>query len=118
MITPWYDLKSGLAKQLGKTLIKWSRNMHSHPGEYTADEWQALLYMHGCTLVRYGKNRIVGDASNYAMVTLDKPRDNGMNWELELTCPDGFFIFEDDVAAVEAKASLQWVTDHFHTLWD
>lgn len=117
MLNPWYDLKSVLAKELGETLIHWSKNMHSHPGQYEAEEYSALLYMHGCTLLRYGDNRCIGEATNYLLV--DKIAEaNGFNWELISTSPDGFFIDEDEVAGIEAKASLQWVTENFHTLWD
>lgn len=98
MIEPWYDLKTSMSLAVGETLIHWSKNFHSYPPNLTADEWQAMLYMHGCTLKRYGA---IEDDFDGGTVTA---------WE--------YFIDEDDVAAVEAKASMQWLTDNFHTLWD
>ena len=98
MIEPWYDLKTSMSLAIGETLIHWSKNFNGYPPHLTADEWQAMLYMHGCTLKRYG--------------TIEDDFDGGTvtAWE--------YFIDEDDVAAVEAKASMQWLTDNFHTLWD
>ena len=111
---PWWNLNRSLAKWLGKQLIKWSHKANSHPPQYTYDEWTALLYLHGCTLMRYSRGPGEDEASNY----LDLPSQDGRDWKLTLTCPDGFFVDEDDVMEHEAKASLQWVTDHFYTLWD
>ena len=97
MITPWYDMKTGMSREIGETLIVWANCNMSHPANYTADEWTALLYMHGCTLLRYGDSRIPDDDyyTNYFP-----------------------FMDEYQVSEYEAKASMQWVVDHFYTLWD
>ena len=114
---PWWNLNSSLAKWLGKQLIDWSHKAHSHPGEYTHEEWTSLLYLHGCTLLRYGKSRWKEDFANF--YSLDKKPDNtdAKWWELVLTA-DGNWVMESDLAEIEAKHSLRWVTDHFYTLWD
>lgn len=101
MIEPWYDLKTSMSLAIGETLIHWSKNFTSYPPNLTADEWQAMLYMHGCTLKRYGQG-----------VSYLTSEDDHLYWE------PIYFYDEDDVAAVEAKASMQWLTDNFHTLWD
>ena len=114
---PWWNLNSSLAKWLGKQLIDWSHKAHSHPGEYTHEEWTSLLYLHGCTLLRYGKARYP-DVANYDCETIGWSPDDDYRYQLVLTCEDGFLIDESDIAEIEAKHSLQWVTDHFYTLWD
>lgn len=101
MIEPWYDLKTSMSLAIGETLIHWSKNFYSYPLHLTADEWQAMLYMHGCTLKRYGQGV-----------------DYLTNEDDPLYGEPIYFIDEDDVAAVEAKASMQWLTDNFYTLWD
>ena len=114
---PWWNLNSSLAKWLGKQLIKWSHKANSHPPQYTYDEWTALLYMHGCTLLRYGKSRWTEDFANFYSMDKKPTSKDGKWWELVLTA-DGNWVMESDLAEIEAKHSLQWVTDHFHTLWD
>lgn len=101
MFANWFDMKSAMAFEIGDTLIHWSKNMHSYPGHLTDDEWQAMLYMHGCTLKRYGQG--VDYLTN---------EEEPLYWEPVCFCD------EDEVAAIEAKASMQWVTDNFHHLWD
>ena len=100
MLKPWYDVKSVLAKKLGKTLIHWSKNAHSYHPDYTYEEWTSTLYMHGCALRRYGNQKF-----------LDKV------WEKH-NFYNGFGYIEEDVAAQEAKVALQWVADNFHDMWD
>lgn len=106
MIEPWYDMKTSMSREIGETMIHWANNFHGYPGEYTADEWSSLLYMHGCTLRRYGGF----DFEPYAEFDYFAKHQPGIGlWR---------YIDETDVSELEAKASMQWLVDHFTTLWD
>ena len=100
MIEPWWDLNTSMSREIGQTLIFWSNNMHSHPFKYTADEWQALLYMHGCALLRYGNALYVERVSDPL----------GYN-------PMGYYD-EEYLAETEAKIAMQWIADNFESMWD
>ena len=113
---PWWNLNASLAKWLGKQLIEWSHKANSHPGEYTFEEWTSLLYLHGCTLLRYGKARYP-DVANYEIVDNYPDSKDGFDWKLVMRY-DGHPIDESLLSEIEAKHSLQWVTNHFYTLWD
>lgn len=85
----WFDLKTAMSYRLGVQLIHWSKNGVAYPFDYDPDEWYALLYMHGCTLLRYGRGN-----------------------------PSGYWIDEEKPSEIEAKASMQWLAENFYLLWD
>ena len=95
MIEPWWDLKTSMSREIGQTLIFWSNNAYGYPFGYTADEWQALLYMHGCALLRYGNDLYVERVSD----------------------PLGYYD-EECLAQMEAKIAMQWIVYNFESMWD
>ena len=118
LIKPWYDLKTGLAASLGKTLLHWSRNANSYPGlpGQSFEDWQAELAMYGSMLLRYGKSRYDANIANYKVVD-GKVEGSEFNWHIEMTA-DGFFVSEDEASEIEAKYAMKWVYENFYTLWD
>ena len=93
MIEPWYDLGHSMAADVGRTMLHWAQNAHSYPPQYTMDEWENLLILHGMALCVYGEG----------------------NWDYDFVA-DGIAL--GAMVLAEAKCAMQFLTDHLGTLWD
>ena len=93
MIERWYDLGHSMAADAGRTMLHWAQNAHSYPPQYTMDEWENLLILHGMALCVYGEE----------------------NWDYDLIA-DGIAL--GAMVLAEAQCAMQFLTDHLGTLWD
>lgn len=93
IIEPWYDMGHSMATNIGRTMLHWAQNAHSYPPQYTMDEWENLLILHGMALCVYGEE----------------------NWDYDHVA-DGLAI--EYMVLAEAQCAMQFLADHLGTLWD
>lgn len=93
IIEPWYDMGHSMATNIGRTMLHWAQNAQSYPPQYTMDEWENLLILHGMALCVYGEE----------------------NWDYDLVA-DGIAL--EHMVLAEAQCAMQFLADHLGTLWD
>ena len=98
IIEPWYDMGRSMSADIGRTMLHWAQNAQGCPPQYTMDEWQNLLILHGMALCVYGEENWV-----YDCVT-DGPATE--------------YMLLAEARRAEAQCAMQFLADHLGELWD